>query len=588
MTSENQVHAVEWLVKKAYRKDDEARLWFHDDVHNNPPSTPMGASVLHWPRGTQAAAEWIAYPYSRGFDYVLYDGRIYPGVLPILDPEEIKPKKPMFEQKLRKALDTWPEFYAEGVKEWTNMLSYLRGINKRSLPLDRLLLILRDAIKISKRSWELHFIYLYPSIFAYTTFEGICKEFNIEEKDMRIFLQGFETKMFEIDRAMWRLAAIAQEMNLTDVFDQAEKVSGDLKRSIDEVERTEKSNTVKRLMTEFELGKVWWEQFEHFLEQYGGRTSVAIFDVYYPTWKEDPYPAISTIKTYIQKGGFDFEEHNAKIVAERDKFIEAAVARIPENDKARFLGALKHAQYTYPFKEDHHFYFEQWTYSELRYVIQECGYRLMKFGMIDTPEDVCFLTVTELDDVLADIILNKFLGVQEHGLRIPAMVQNRKQVWQDLHEVKNPAFIGTIPVGRVDDPLLIKIWGLTDEVIRGNANTKDRVAGRFEGFPGATGVVEGIARVIMGYEDFSDVLQPDDVLVAPFTTPAWTPLFSKIKGVVTDSGGMLAHAAICAREYNIPAVVGTITRGVRVTEHIRTGQRIRIDGTNGVVEVIEE
>ncbi len=587
MTSENQGHAVEWLAEKAYRKDDEAKLWFHDGLHNNPPSTPMGASVHHWPRGTQAAAEWISFPYSRGFDYVLYDGRIYPGVLPITDPEEIKAKEPIFGQKLMKALDTWPEFYADGVKEWTNMLSYLRGINKRSLPLDRLLLLLRDAVKISKRSWELHFIYMYPSIFAYMTFEGVCKEYNIDEKDMRVFLQGFETKMFEIDRAMWRLADIAKEMKLTDVFDRAEKVSGDVKRSMDNAERTERANTIKRLMNESELGKVWWDQFEHYLEQYGRRTTAAIFDVYYPTWNEDPYPALSTIKTYIQKGGFNFEEHTKKIIAERDKFIEATVARIPENDKERFLGALKHAQYSYPFNEDHNFYVEQWTYSELRYVIQECGYRLMKFGLIETPEDVCFLTITELDDVFADIVLNQVLGIQEHGLRIPSMVKSRKQVWQDLHEVKNPPFIGTIPEGRVDDPVFIKIWGMTDEVIRGNAKTEDRIAGRFEGFPGAPGIIEGYAKVIMGYEGFTDV-QPGDVLVAPFTTPAWTPLFSKIKGVVTDSGGMLAHAAICAREYNIPAVVGTITRGVRVTEHIKTGQRIRIDGTNGVVEVIEE
>ena len=570
MTTEKQAHAVEWVAEKSYRKEDEAKLWFHDSLHNNPPSSPMGASLYHWPRGTQVAAEWISFPYSRGFDFVLYDGRIYPGVLPITDPEEIKAKEPAFGKKLMEALDNWPQFYADGVKEWTNMLSYLRGINKRSLPLDRLLTVLRDAVKISKRSWELHFIYMYPSIFAYMTFEGICKDFNIEERDMRVFLQGYETKMFEIDRAMWRLADIAREMNLTGVF-----------------ERAEKPEDVKTLMAESELGKVWWDQFEDFLEQYGRRTTAALFDPYYKTWNEDPYPAISTIKTYIQKGGFDFEEHTKKIIAERDKFIEQTVARIPENDRERFLGALKHAQFSYPFNEDHNFYVEQWTYSELRYAIQECGYRLMKFGLLQEQDDVFFMTIEELENVLEDIVLNQTIGVQDHGLRIPSLVSARKQVWQELHEVKNPPFIGTIPEGRVDDPVFIKIWGMTDEVIRGNAKTKDKVAGRFEGFPGAPGIVEGYAKVILGYEGFSQV-EPDDVLVAPFTTPAWTPLFSKIKGVVTDSGGMLAHAAICAREYNIPAVVGTITRGTRVTEHIKTGQRIRINGTSGVVEVIEE
>jgi pyruvate,water dikinase len=145
--------------------------------------------------------------------------------LPITDSEETKAKEPVFAEKLLKALDNWPQFYADGVKEWTNSLSYLRGINKRSLPLDRLLMILRDAVKISKRSWELHFIYMYPSIFAYMTFEGVCKEFNIEEREMRVFLQGYETKMFEIDRAMWKLADLAQEMKLTNVFELAEKLT---------------------------------------------------------------------------------------------------------------------------------------------------------------------------------------------------------------------------------------------------------------------------------------------------------------------------------------------------------------------------
>ena len=102
---------------------------------------------------------------------------------------------------------------------------------------------------------------------------------------------------------------------------------------------------------------------------------------------------------------------------------------------------------------------------------------------------------------------------------------------------------------------------------------------------GAAGVVEGVARVITDHMGFSEV-QPDDILVAPFTTPAWTPLFSKIKGVVTDSGGMLAHAAICAREYGIPSVVGTVTRGARATQVIRTGDRVRVNGTDGVIEIL--
>lgn len=579
MTEHEQLHTVEWVPERAYRKEDQTRLWFHDSLHNNPPCSPMGASVYHWPRGTQVASEWFSFPYSRGFDYVLYDGRVYPAVTPITDPEEIKAREPIFGEKLKKALDNWPEFYADGVKEWTSMLSYLRGMDKRTLPLDRLLIVLRDAVKISKRSWELHFIYMYPSIFAYMNFEAICKEYNIPEKEMRVFLQGFETKMFELDREMWRLADIAMEMDLAGAFDRTDEPG--IARQANE----ERAAAIKQILSETEMGKVWLDQFEKLLEKFGRRTTASLLDPAHKTWNEDPYPVLSTIKTYIQKGGFDYEEHTKKIIAERDKFIEETIAKIPDHDKERFKQALLHAQYSYPFNEDHNYYVEQWTYSELRYVIQECGSRLVKLEMLKENDDVFFLTISELEEIMEDLVLDEKIGVQEHLASVRNMVKGRKKVWQELHEVKAPPFIGTIPEGRVDDPVFIKIWGMTDEVIKGNAVTKDRVEGRFEGFPGAPGVVEGVARVIFGYEGFQEVL-PDEVLVAPFTTPAWTPLFSKIKGVVTDSGGMLAHAAICAREYSIPAVVGTITRGARVTEHVKTGQRIRIDGTNGIAEVI--
>ncbi|HBW37567.1 PEP-utilizing enzyme [Desulfosporosinus sp. BICA1-9] len=563
-------HQVEWVPMKMYRQEDSARLWFHDSVHNNPPSSPMGASVYHWPRGTRYAAEWFTFPYSEGFDYVLYDGRIFPGPMPITDPEVIKAKEPIFQQKLMDMLENWPQRYADIVEEWTASLDYLKGINKKTLPLDRLINVLKDAVKISKRSWELHFVCMYPAHFAYMTFEAICAKYNIEERQMRTFLQGFETKMFEIDRALWKLADVANELDLAEEFN--------------EISTQEELN--ERLIKSTK-GKLWLGKFTQFLEKYGRRSTAALFDCAYRTWIEDPMPAFTTIQTYILKGSFDFEKHTKKIIAERDEYIARTVADIPEEDRGEFLQALKLAQYSYPFNEDHNFYVEQWTYSELRYAIQECGRRLVHWGFIDEIDDVFFMTIDELEGVLEDILINKKIGIEEHHTRVHSMVYRRKDVWTKLHKVKVNPFIGTVPEGKIDDPVFIKIWGMTDEVIRGQAKPEIDVENRWEGFPGAPGVVEGIARVIFDYEGFSEV-QPDEILIAPFTTPAWTPLFSKIRGVATDSGGMLAHAAICAREYDIPAVVGTITRGKRVTDGIVTGQKVRIDGTKGVVELLEE
>ncbi len=99
-----------------------------------------------------------------------------------------------------------------------------------------------------------------------------------------------------------------------------------------------------------------------------------------------------------------------------------------------------------------------------------------------------------------------------------------------------------------------------------------------KGVAASPGTVTGTARVIHGPEDFS-LMQPGDVLVAPITTPAWTPLFAMACAIVTDVGGPLSHGSIVAREYGIPAVLGT---GV-ATRRIQTGQTITVDGSEGTV-----
>ena len=137
--------------------------------------------------------------------------------------------------------------------------------------------------------------------------------------------------------------------------------------------------------------------------------------------------------------------------------------------------------------------------------------------------------------------------------------------------------LGNVPQ-TMTDPIAIKVFGIIDEVL--HPKGEKQIASRLEGFAAAPGVVKGPARVVMGFEDFASV-QSGDILVCPYTGTAWTPLFLKIAGVVTDTGGMLTHAAIAAREYDIPAVVGTWN----ATTSIHNGDLIRIDGSAGTVEV---
>lgn len=106
--------------------------------------------------------------------------------------------------------------------------------------------------------------------------------------------------------------------------------------------------------------------------------------------------------------------------------------------------------------------------------------------------------------------------------------------------------------------------------------------GELFGTPGSPGVAEGLVRIIHTAEEFH-LVQEGEVLVCPLTTPTWTVLFPYVAALVTDSGGMLSHAAIVSREYRLPSVVGTING----TKILHNGQRVRVDGTAGKVQVLD-
>jgi pyruvate,water dikinase len=127
-------------------------------------------------------------------------------------------------------------------------------------------------------------------------------------------------------------------------------------------------------------------------------------------------------------------------------------------------------------------------------------------------------------------------------------------------------------------PIAISSDGETPTLAEGRA---DLPAGALAGTAASSGVVEGLARVVLDPE--RDTLHAGEILVAPFTDPGWTPLFVHAAGLVTEVGGLMTHGAVVAREYGIPAVVSVPA----ATSRIATGQRIRVDGTRGFVQILD-
>ena len=177
--------------------------------------------------------------------------------------------------------------------------------------------------------------------------------------------------------------------------------------------------------------------------------------------------------------------------------------------------------------------------------------RLTAAGVLHEPEDIHYLTLHELREVLRTQVVDE------------RIVSQRKSEHERHRKLRPP-----------------RVLTSDGEVIAGAYKRADLPAGALVGLAVSAGVVEGRARVLSGMADAE--LEAGDILVTAFTDPSWTPLFVAIKGLVTEVGGLMTHGAVIAREYGLPAVVGVDD----ATRLIRDGQRIRVHGTDGYVEIL--
>ncbi|HEX6507227.1 MAG TPA: PEP-utilizing enzyme, partial [Chloroflexota bacterium] len=199
----------------------------------------------------------------------------------------------------------------------------------------------------------------------------------------------------------------------------------------------------------------------------------------------------------------------------------------------------------------------------MRRALLRLGEILVERGVLPTTEDVFFLTRDELLAALTESESARSLA--------PGVVERRK-LWQHQRRLTPPLFLGEMT------PMMKRIFESVENMLRPEGGPS--VGKGLAGLPASPGRASGPARVIRTPEEF-DHLQPGDVLIAPVTTPAWTTLFAHAAAVVTDTGSPLAHASLAAREYGIPAVVGTGD----ATARLQNGQIVTVDGNAGLVEV---
>ena len=300
--------------------------------------------------------------------------------------------------------------------------------------------------------------------------------------------------------------------------------------------------------------------FTRYLDRYGHQ--VYNLDFVVPTQVDDPLPVLLSLKAMVQRPGYDPRARQRAIVAERDGLAEQTARSFGPVRRWLFRLLLGWAQRFGPYREQALFYMGA-GWPTLRRLALELGRRLVESGSLLAAEDVFFLETSEIEEAIKERV-----NAQRRP-DLASLARDRRELREARKRLHPPP---VVPPGYKlrFGPFDMSIW----ETQRHNAPT----GARLRGFAVSPGRVTAPASVIQSPADFSK-MEPDTILVCPTTTPAWTPLFSQARGLVTDVGGVLAHGSIVAREFGIPAVLGT----GEASRRIRHGQSVTVDGDQGLV-----
>jgi pyruvate,water dikinase len=297
------------------------------------------------------------------------------------------------------------------------------------------------------------------------------------------------------------------------------------------------------------------EAIQGWLDKYGMR-GVGEIDITRPRWSERPsmlVPLIlSNVRNFEPGAGKRRFEEGLRTAKRKEDEVLARLRALPDGEqKAREAKAMIDRLRTFAGYREYPKYFIVSRYFAYKLALLAEADRLVAAHVLGDREDIFYLTLQELRDVV---------GTREvdHDL-----IWERKEAFHAYRALTPP-----------------RVLTSEGEMLNGAYRRGDLPPGALVGLAVSAGTVEGRARVIFDPADAD--IEPDDILVTRYTDPSWTPVFVGIRGLVTEVGGLMTHGSVIAREYGLPAVVGV----EQATRLIPDGQRIRVHGTDGYVELL--
>lgn len=319
--------------------------------------------------------------------------------------------------------------------------------------------------------------------------------------------------------------------------------------------RVEDEDFLNELLT-LEGGREARDAIQAWLDKYGMRGAGEI-DITRPRWSERPTMLVPILLGHIEnfepgEAERRFDQGRREAFTKEREVLERLRALPDGQQKADETKRMIDRVRTFAGYREYPKYAMVSRYFIYKLALMEEAERLVRARVLREKEDVFYLRFEELHDVVRTNEVDQDL------------IGQRKVAFNSYRSLRPP-----------------RVLTSDGEAVACAYRRGDFPVGALVGLPVSAGVVEGRARVILDMADAD--LEPGDILVTAYTDPSWTPLFVAIKGLVTEVGGLMTHGAVIAREYGLPAVVGLVD----ATRLIRDGQRIRLNGTDGYVELLE-
>ena len=574
------------LFSEERREGEELRGWFRDGMHFPEPMYPFDFVTADSPYLClgQANSRIYLVPPALGIDHRVLYGWVYMSANGVAEPEEIGRRAQEFEKRAGYYFQNWDELYGRwqgkveeeirGIEslevpdlpEWEDEAVVMEG---RGLGSSHTLLIAYNRLLESiDRIWQYHFEFLNLGYAAYLVFYQQCKEAfpDIADQTIAKMVSGLDVVLFRPDEELKRLARMAIGMGLAD-----------------EVRSAADEDALRATLGRSSEGRNWLADWDGSKQPWFNYSNGNGFYHHHRSWIDDSAIPLGGVQSYIERieAGDDIARPLEAVTAERDRIASEHRELLPDDTaRAAFDEALGLSRVVFPYVESHNFYVEHWYHTLFWNKVREFGALLVHHEFIAEADDIFYLQRHEVSDALVDLRLAWAAGSVGRGPGYwPPVVARRKEIMEAMRGWSPPPALGAVPEA-ITEPMTIMLWGITTERVRewaSGATDEDALTG----FAGSPGVVEGVARVVLDVRDVGKI-EEGEILVAPVTSPSWTPVFGKVAAAVSDIGGIMSHAAIVAREYGMPAVVGT----GNATARIRSGDRVRVDGDAGVVTIL--